>query len=215
MNEPSETCEPETGLVGKPDEPDGPIESDRPDKLTGADGPGGPTEPDRTDESGRTKLTEPDKPTEPDQTDPLTMERRTSEGRPGWAYRVLALTIISLACLAVWMTLDEQADDISVKEAVTHASRYKGQKVQVFGNTEDWNPVGDRERFVLNDTHSTFDEYYILEVDAGDASVPSSFAEDKLVRVTGSLIKDKDGKPTLLATEIKVGCPSKYEEEAG
>jgi len=80
---------------------------------------------------------------------------------------------------------------------------------------EDWNPVSTDHRFVLNDTESTHEEYYLLDVDANATPAPSSFGEHKGATVTGRLVYDEDsGKLKLVASELRVGCPSKYEPES-
>jgi len=123
---------------------------------------------------------------------------------------VIIIAIIAAAALSV----ENQPDYVSVEQAVTTPEKYMDHEVQVFGIVEEWNPSGSDHRFILNDTESTKDDYYLLEVDANDVPAPSSFGEHKGATVTGRLVYDDDtGILKLVASELRVGCPSKYEPE--
>lgn len=141
-------------------------------------------------------------------------DRRTGQGPPKWLWSVIALVIIIAIIAAAALSVENQPDYVSVEQAVTSPDKYMDHEVQVYGIVEQWNPSGSDHRFDLNDTESSHEQFYILTVDANAVPAPSSFGEHKGATVTGRLVFDDDtGQLKLVASELRVGCPSKYEPE--
>ena len=139
--------------------------------------------------------------------------RRTGRGRPKWLWPAIALAIIIIILAAAVLSIENQPDYVSVEQAVTSPEKYMDHEVQVFGTVEEWNPSSSDHRFNLNDTESTDQEFFILAVDANGVPAPSSFGEHKGATVTGRLVYDDNNELKLVATELRVGCPSKYEPD--
>lgn len=120
--------------------------------------------------------------------------------------RMRLLIIGGLAILALGASLwvSPPQTPIIVDDLLESPSNHVGETVIVRGTVESGS---------LNLDSSTFDlsgEQDSLSVDFSTVSVSNAFSEGKTVLVEGDLVPSDDGW-LLLAAQITVGCPSKYD----
>lgn len=140
--------------------------------------------------------------------------RRTPKTKPKWLWIMGAFAILVGYSLFTLLSVEAQPDYISVKEAVTNPSPYLGKKIQISGTVEDWNPTAEDNRFILNETYEDTTNFYTILIDANNATIPSTFGENKGSTILGVLMQFNGTQLKLIAQDIKVGCPSKYEADA-
>ena len=129
----------------------------------------------------------------------METERRTQQPLPTWVKGLLALAILVVTGAAVFHSVDEQVDYVSIETAVS-GTYGAGERVQVHG-------------VVLNQTREDCELVegdYTLRVDLSGVTIPDTFAEDKGATISGTLV-EVGGELVLRAELIQMGCPSKYE----
>ena len=129
----------------------------------------------------------------------MDIQRRTSAPWPPWSKGLLAFSLLVVTGLAVSLSVTEQSTYVSIEEAVS--GKYSdGSNLQIHGTITDLK-TGD---CILIDGN------FSLKVDISSLILPDTFAEDKGATFTG-VLEIKNGIFVLNASEVQMGCPSKYE----
>jgi cytochrome c-type biogenesis protein CcmE len=119
---------------------------------------------------------------------------------------IVALVVIAAALVVVFWGWNSTGQTyLSVSEIATSPSHYSGKPIEVRGVVSDWNGDPGSRNFTLFDTNAASGGNINVTL---TGPLPSGFENGKTVGAKGQL----DGVQPLhmTATEITVGCASKY-----
>ncbi len=128
-----------------------------------------------------------------------------ASGMPLWSIALILIVVLALGYIVFDATKSETYF-YTVDEALAVGTDLPGQKVRIKGIVEQGSVVGNpgelKREFRIAEKGLSIDVVY-------SRAMPDTFAEDMEVVVTGTV----DKKMVLVAEEVLVKCPSRYEGE--
>ena len=119
--------------------------------------------------------------------------------------RKVLIALLVMAAIAVAMVwYFTPGEYLSVSDVVDHPSKYEGKTIDIRGTVEKGTLDNDGRMFNITDDKAS------LPV-ISDGKLPDNLKEGKDCVVRGKLEVNGEGELEFHATEITVGCPSKYE----
>jgi len=117
---------------------------------------------------------------------------------------VIATAIIVVTAVILFWSFRPGDPYLTVSDVVDHSAKYEGKSVDVKGTVEEGTLNHDSREFNLTDGKES------LRV-ISDVQLPDNLKDGKDCVVKGRLVIKDDGELEFQASEITVGCPSKYE----
>lgn len=113
--------------------------------------------------------------------------------------------IIAVAIVGLW-DVDFSQQSIMVSELISNPDQYVGDKIETMGTVKNGTLIMNPDiiSFILTDLENTTAEIYVEYT--GD--LPPTLDEGKDISMTGKMISAEK----IEATQIVVGCSSKYTE---
>lgn len=118
--------------------------------------------------------------------------------------RLMVVFSASVASLLLMMATVERDIQYSVDEILDDPTRFEQSEVFVRGIVSSDPLSSEANLFVLNGATDN------IHVDYTNARIPDGFDVGRTISVRGLLVYD-NGNWIIESTEIKTGCPSKYE----
>ena len=134
-------------------------------------------------------------------TTPETIETEPKKGLSGKKKRILAVVVVLIivaVAIVVGLWDNTPVPYMTVSKVTDDSSSYLDEEIEIKATVEDWNSTS--RTFSLTDEESSLVVSYV--------ALPDGFNNGKEIVVKG-ILRD-DGGLILEATEIIVGCPSKY-----
>jgi cytochrome c-type biogenesis protein CcmE len=116
--------------------------------------------------------------------------------------KIIIAVIIILAAVGICVWGMIPPEFLTVSEVMDNPNKYKGKEIEVKGTVANLNATGPVKTFDLTDGKSVMHVEY-------EGALPSEFKEGKDVVVKGKL-EARGEEWVFKATEITVGCPSKF-----
>jgi cytochrome c-type biogenesis protein CcmE len=135
------------------------------------------------------------------ETSPVTGNDKPKKGLSGKKKRILAVMVVLIivaVAIVVGLWGNTPVPYMTVSNVTYDSSEYLNEEIEIKALVEDWDSTG--KTFNLTDEESSLVVSYV--------TLPDGFNNGKEIVVKG-ILRD-DGGLILEATEIIVGCPSKY-----
>jgi len=118
--------------------------------------------------------------------------------------RLLLVGGLALLALGASLWVSPPQTPVSVDDLLGSPASHAGESIMVRGTVTPGSLDLNASSFELAG------ELDSLSIDYSNVAVPNAFSEGKTILVEGNLVESGDGWK-LLAEQITVGCPSKYE----
>ncbi len=116
------------------------------------------------------------------------------------------IAIVLILLIGLWGVDTEQQGYLMVSELATNPEDYDGERINTMGTIKNGSLNTSPEAIFFDLEDAENKKYNIHVVYTGD--LPATLADGKSISLTGTL-KSED---TIEASQIVMGCPSKYSE---